>query len=82
MDNTNTNLTKDEALELHKGLFMPSFRDYHSRTIDCIGLDRWLELVDTAQRDGRVPAKYFSFIVSSEMHSYNKEKQAHREQLQ
>jgi len=75
-----TALTKDQALDLHSDLYRPDYRDYHSRTIDCLGLDKWLEIAEKAIKDGKVPARYFSYLIKQEMAGYNTEKAQYKAQ--
>jgi len=75
-----TNLTIEQALELHKDLYRPDYRGHHQRAIVCLGLDRWLDCADTALREGRDPARYFSHLIQKEWQVYNYQKQAHKDQ--
>lgn len=81
-DNTKTNLTPEQALELYKELYRPDFRNYHHRAIICLGIDRWLDCAEKAIKEGRVPAKYFSLLIAQEWQIYNQDKKAHKEQTQ
>lgn len=73
----NTNLNKQDALDLHQELYRPDYRVYHSRVIDCIGLDRWLEKAEMAVKGGKSPARYFSYLIKQEMIAYNQEKEVY-----
>jgi hypothetical protein len=72
----------EKALDLLSDFYLPQYRDHHRRAIVCFGLDRWLEIAEKAQLEGKVPAKYFSFLVRQEWQKYNLEKQAHNSQIQ
>lgn len=76
-----TLLTKEQALDLHSDLYRSDYRDYHSRSIDCLGVDKWLENAEKAVRDGKSPARYFSYLIKQEMAVYNIEKAKYRSQL-
>lgn len=63
--------TKATALEQYQDIYRAEFREFHSRVIDCIGLLRWLEIIEQAKRDGRDVGKYFSYLINQEMSHYN-----------
>lgn len=63
--------TKETALEQYQDIYRAEFREFHSRVIDCIGLLRWLEIIEQAKRDGRDVGKYFSYLIQREMSQYN-----------
>ena len=80
MSDNKTNLTPEQALDLYRELYRADYRGYHHRAIVCLGLDRWLELAETAIREGKDPARYFSHLVQKEWQVYNFQKKAHKEQ--
>ena len=80
MSDNKTNLTPEQALDLYKELYRADYRGYHHRAIVCLGLDRWLELAETAIREGKDPARYFSHLIQKEWQVYNYQKKAHKEQ--
>lgn len=71
---------KTEALELHKDLYRADFKDYHNRVINCIGVEKWLELADKAVREGKDAGRYFSYLIKLEMSEYNRQKQNFKQQ--
>ena len=71
----------EKVLDQTSELYLPQYKDHHRRAIVCFGLDRWLELAEKAILEGKVPSKYFSFLVKQEWNTYNFEKKAHREQV-
>ena len=38
MSENKTNLTPEQALDLHRDLYRPDYRGYHHRAIVCLGL--------------------------------------------
>jgi hypothetical protein len=81
MSENKTNLTPEQALDLHRDLYRPDYRGYHHRAIICLGLDRWLDCAEKAVREGRDPARYFSMLIQKEWQVYNFEKKAHKDQV-